>query len=342
MIVLSINAPSSGKAPPSALMSPDEPHASRPAAGPAGAAERDAFLVALGERVRTLRARKGLTRRALAAESEVSERHLANLELGQGNASILVLRQVADALGCPLAELLGDETAGSPEWLLIRDLLRGRSDGELRRARLALAQMYGPVERLAGLRRTALIGLRGAGKSTLGRMLAEALGQPFIEINREVERLAGCGLAEIHNLLGPGAYRRYERRALEEALNRHPDAVIAAPGGIVSDPGTFNLLLSSCCTVWLQATPEEHMQRVIAQGDLRPMAGNDEAMEDLKRILAVRAAFYGRADLVVDTRGRTVAESFAELHHALEQRRAGLAEAPRPAGGVAVKLASEA
>jgi XRE family aerobic/anaerobic benzoate catabolism transcriptional regulator len=275
---------------------------------------RDPFLVALGERVRSLRARKGMTRRALALASAVSERHLANLELGVGNASILVLRQVAQALSSPLAELLGDETTTSPEWLMIRDLLRERGDDDLRRGRLALTQLYGQAdEPEARRRRLALIGLRGAGKSTLGRMLADDLGVPFIELNREIERVAGCGISEIQNLLGTAAYRRYERRALEEAIGLYPDAVIAAPGGIVSDPTTFNLLLSHCYTVWVKATPEEHMQRVIAQGDLRPMSGNREAMDDLRRILSGRAAFYGRADLTLDTAGRSPAESFARM-----------------------------
>ena len=185
--------------------------------------ERDPFLVALGERVRSLRARKGMTRRALALASDVSERHLANLELGVGNASILVLRQVAQALSAPLAELLGDETTASPEWLLIRDLLRGRGDDDLRRGRLALTQLYGQAgEPDARGRRIALIGLRGAGKSTLGRLLADDLGVPFVELNREIERVAGCGISEIQNLLGPAAYRRYERRALEEAIQLYP------------------------------------------------------------------------------------------------------------------------
>jgi XRE family aerobic/anaerobic benzoate catabolism transcriptional regulator len=280
---------------------------------------RDPFLVALGERVRSLRARKGLTRRALAAASQVSERHLASLELGLGNMSILVLRQVAQALGCPLAELLGDETAASPEWLLIRDLLRGRDDDDLRRGRVALAEVYGAAGKPAARkRRVALVGLRGAGKSTLGQMLADALDVPFVELNRETERVAGCSVAEIHNLYGPTAYRRYERRALEEAIQLYQDAVIATPGGIVSDAATFNLLLSHCFTVWLRATPEEHMKRVEAQGDLRPMAGNrHEAMEDLRRILAARQAFYGKADLTFDTSGKTLAKGFAELRAAV-------------------------
>ncbi len=284
-------------------------------------AVRDPFLVALGERVRALRARKGMTRRVLAQASDVSERHLANLELGVGNASVLVLRQVAQALGSPLAALLGDETTQSPEWLMIRELLRGRDEEALRRGRVALAQLYGEqVPADARASRIALVGLRGAGKSTLGRRLAEARGVPFVELNVEIERVAGCGLAEIHNLLGAAAYRRYERRALEDVIHRHDRAVIATPGGIVSEPATFNLLLAHCRTVWLQASPEEHMQRVIAQGDLRPMAGNREAMEDLKRILAERAAFYGQADLRVDTSGKPLAQAFEDLQAALDRK----------------------
>ena len=281
--------------------------------------ERDPFLVALGERVRALRSRRGLTRRDLATASTVSERHLASLEGGVGNASVLILRQVAHSLDCELAELLGDETTTSPEWLLIRDLLRHRNDDELRRGRVALSELYGEAgSQSARARRIALIGLRGAGKSSLGLRLSEALDAPFVELNREIERVSGCGLAEIHNLLGPTAYRRYERRALEETIQLYPDAVIATPGGIVSDASTFNLLLSNCFTVWLKASPEEHMSRVVAQGDLRPMGGaaagmHSEAMEDLKRILSGRAAFYGKADVAFDTTGKTSDACFDAL-----------------------------
>ncbi|MCE1191545.1 MAG: helix-turn-helix transcriptional regulator [Acidovorax sp.] len=281
---------------------------------------RNPLLTALGERVRNLRAQRGLTRKAAAQAAGVSERHLANLEYGTGNASILVLHQVASALHCPLAELLGDFTTRSPEWLLIRELLEHRSEAELRRARLALhALLNSGASDTARHGRIALIGLRGAGKSTLGPLLARDLGVPFIELSREIEALAGCSVREIHDLYGATAYRRYERRALEEVVQIHADVVIATPGGIVSDPATFNELLAHCTTVWLRAAPEEHMGRVLAQGDMRPMAASREAMDDLRRILEGRAAFYSKADLTVDTSGRTLEESLRQLRTGVRQ-----------------------
>jgi len=218
--------------------------------------EREPLLAALGERVRALR-------------------HLANLEYGTGNPSILVLAQIAGALSCSLADLVGD-------------LRTGRT-------------------------RIALIGLRGAGKSTLGAKLARDLGYPFVELSREVEKVAGCSVTEIHALYGASAYRRHERRALEDAIARYPEGVIATPGGIVSEPETLAILLAHCYTVWLQASPEEHMQRVVAQGDLRPMAASTEAMEDLRRILAGRTPFYAKADVAVDTSGATLDATFRDL-----------------------------
>ena len=280
----------------------------------AAEAGKNPLLVALGERVRNLRARRGLTRKAVALAADVSERHLANLEYGIGNASVLVLQQVAGALQCPLAELLGDVTTRSPEWLLIRELLKNRSEAELRRARLLLSEQFGDGGKDSGRHsRIALIGLRGAGKSTLGRMLADHLELPFVELSREVEQLAGCSIREIHDLYGASAYRRYERRAIDETIRAYPAVVIATPGGIVSDPATFNQLLACCTTIWLHALPEDHMNRVAAQGDTRPMAASREAMEDLKRILAGRTPFYSKADLALDTSSQGLEGTFAQL-----------------------------
>jgi XRE family aerobic/anaerobic benzoate catabolism transcriptional regulator len=297
------------------LVNQDEQVLEAPQETPAPEAEvRNPFLVALGERVRTLRSRRGMTRKAVALAADVSERHLANLEYGTGNASILVLLQVTQALHCTLAELLGDITTSSPEWLLIRELLEHRNEADLRRARQALAELYGKGgEDRSRLCRIALIGLRGAGKSTLGKRLADDLGYAFIELSREIEKFAGCGISEIHNLYGAHAYRRYERRALEEAIQIYPEVVIATPGGLVSDAANFNLMLSHCYTVWLQADPADHMTRVAAQGDMRPMAGNKEAMEDLNRILEGRSAFYSKADLAFNTSQYKLDECFAAL-----------------------------
>ncbi len=275
---------------------------------------RHPFLLGLGERVRGLRARRGMTRKALSAAAEVSERHLANLEYGVGNASVLVLLQVAGALQCSLAELLGDVTTRSPEWLMLREILENRDEATLRRVRESVVQLLGDGKP-AGARSPciALVGLRGAGKSTLGRMLAEDLGFPFVELSREIEKFAGCSINEIQALYGQNAYRRYERRALEEAIQIYPEAVIATPGGLVSDAATFNLMLAHCTSVWLQASPEDHMNRVAAQGDLRPMAGNREAMQDLKDILPGRAAFSSKADLHLDTSAAPLALTFEAL-----------------------------
>ena len=276
--------------------------------------DKNPFLVALGERVRALRGRRGMTRKSLATLADVSERHLANLEYGLGNASILVLLQVAEALQCSLAELIGDVTTSSPEWLLIRQLLEGGDDSLLRKVRIAIGEIRGTGgDSLARSSRVALIGLRGAGKSTLGRMLAEDLDFPFVELSREIEKFAGCSISEIQALYGVNAFKRYERRAIEEAIQAHPEAVIATPGGLVSDASSFNQLLSQCTTVWLQAKPEDHMRRVAEQGDMRPMAASKEAMNDLKGILASRAAFYSKAEFSLDTSAQDLAPTFQAL-----------------------------
>jgi XRE family aerobic/anaerobic benzoate catabolism transcriptional regulator len=278
--------------------------------------DKHPFLVSLGERVRALRSARGMTRKALATTAQISERHLANLEYGVGNASILVLIQVAGALSCSLAELLGDVTTSTPEWLLIRELLQNRDDATLRRVRAAVGELLGTGGQNASRSsRVALIGLRGAGKSTLGQMLAEDLGFPFVELSREIEKFAGCSISEIQSLYGMNAYRRYELRALEEAIQIYPEAIIATPGGLVSDPAAFNLLLAHCTTVWLQASPEDHMRRVQEQGDMRPMAASKEAMEDLKSILDGRAAFYSKAEYMINTSTQPLSDTFYALRN---------------------------
>ncbi|MEI8325234.1 MAG: helix-turn-helix transcriptional regulator [Betaproteobacteria bacterium] len=281
---------------------------------------KGALLLALGERVRALRGRRGMTRKAVALAADVSERHLANLESGVGNASYLVLAQVAGALQCPMSELIGDVTASSPEWLLIRELLEQRDEATLQRVRVAIGEMLGTGGATAAqCTRVALIGLRGAGKSTLGQRLAQDLGYPFVELGREIEKFAGCSVAEIQALYGTNAYRRYERRALEEAIQIYPEAVIAVPGGLVSDAAAFNQLLAHCTTVWLQADAQDHMLRVTAQGDLRPMAASKEAMQDLKGILAGRAAFYSKAQFTLNTSAEPLEPTFLALRAIVRQ-----------------------
>ena len=282
--------------------------------------ERNPFLSELGDRVRALRARRGMTRKAVSIAADVSERHLANLEYGEGNVSVLVLVQVAQALQCSLAELVGDVSTSSPEWLLIREMLAGRDESALRTARIAVGEALGTgTAGPAVSSRIALVGLRGAGKSTLGRMLAEDLGFPFVELSHEIEQFAGCTVPELQSLYGMNAYRRYERRALEETIQLYSEVVIATPGGLVSDPATFNQLLSHCTSVWLQAKPEDHMGRVQAQGDMRPMAGNAEAMDDLKAILATREPFYGKATYRVDTSAQPITETFQILRQTVRE-----------------------
>jgi XRE family aerobic/anaerobic benzoate catabolism transcriptional regulator len=274
------------------------------------------YLKLLGERIRTARAQRGMTRRILARDSGVSERYLAQLEAGQGNISIALLRKVAQAMGMPLDDLVRDEPESPLELRLLTQSLARLAPQELAQARQLLGARFGAVA-ADRRQRVALIGLRGAGKSTLGRRLAAQRDVPFIELDREIERESGLALGEIFDLYGQAAFRRHERRALESLLRRHRRVVIATGGSLVSEPATFDLLLSSCFTVWIKAAPEEHMARVVAQGDLRPMADNAESMDDLRRILVGRSALYAKADAAVDTAGQDVEASLAELIAAL-------------------------
>jgi XRE family transcriptional regulator, aerobic/anaerobic benzoate catabolism transcriptional regulator len=275
------------------------------------------YLRLLGERIREARARRGMTRKILARDSAVSERYLAQLEAGHGNISIVLLRQIAQAMGLPLADIVRDGPERPVELALLLQTLERLSPSELGQARQLLAGAFGAAMQEGRRHRIALIGLRGAGKSTLGRALAAARGVPFIELDREIERESGLALGEIFALYGQAAFRRFERRCLETVIERHQAAVIATGGSIVSEPGTFDLLLAACLTVWLKAAPAEHMGRVLAQGDTRPMAENAEAMDDLRRILAGRETLYSKADAIVDTAGKTIAQSLAELSAAV-------------------------
>ena len=270
------------------------------------------FLAALGRRVRELRERRGMTRKRMALEADVSERYLGQLETGEGNVSMLLLRRVAAALNVTLGEVLLPEPEDSVERRLIRRFLERIPAHRLEDVIFRLMREFGHEE-AARRKRIALIGLRGAGKSTLGKLLAKELNAPFIELDGEVERETGLPLNEIFSLYGQAGYRRIERRCLERVIEKHERAVVSVGGGIVAEEDGFKLLLGNCFTVWLKAAPEEHMARVVAQGDLRPMAGNEEAMDDLKRILAAREPLYRKADAVVDTSGQTTEASLAKL-----------------------------
>jgi XRE family aerobic/anaerobic benzoate catabolism transcriptional regulator len=275
------------------------------------------YLRLLGERIRAARARRGMTRKILARDSGVSERYLAQLETGHGNISIILLRQVAQAMGLPLADLVREGPDHPVEFSLLVQSLARLEPKQLAQARTLMTEAFGASMERERRQRIALIGLRGAGKSTLGAKLAAGLGIPFVELDREIERVAGMSLAALFDLYGQSAYRRYERRALESVIETYDRAVIATGGSLVSEPATFDLLLSACFTVWLTARPEEHMSRVMAQGDLRPMADNTEAMEDLRRILEGRAALYSKADITVATAGKSVDQSLALLETAV-------------------------
>jgi XRE family aerobic/anaerobic benzoate catabolism transcriptional regulator len=271
------------------------------------------YLSLLGDRVRTLRSRRGMTRKILAHNSGVSERYLAQLESGDGNISIMLLRQVAEAMGVPLEDLVTEAPERSVELNLLIEFACRLTPDQLTSARRQLGAAFGTGTSDQRRHRIGLIGLRGAGKSTLGKMLAESKGLPFVELTKEVEHDAGMALAEIMALGGQSMYRRFERRALERVLADHDKLVIATGGGLVAEPANYDALLSNCFTVWITAAPEDHMSRVITQGDRRPMADNPEAMDDLRLILKERATLYAKADARLDTEGKSVASSLAEL-----------------------------
>lgn len=277
----------------------------------------DGYLKAVGERVRLSRARRGMSRKALSEASGVSERYLAELERGAGNASLLVLRQIADALSLGVANLVSDAPERPVDLTLAVHQLERLSPSELSEARRLLARTFGP-SKTASHRRIALVGLRGAGKTTLGQMAAQALGVPFVELDREIERASGMELSEIFATHGQAMFRQLERQCLDAVIDRFEDVVIATGGSLVTEPATYDRLLSSCFVIWLSATPDEHMNRVLAQGDLRPMADNPQAMDDLRVILDSRQALYAKADAMVDTSQKSDAQALQALLGILE------------------------
>jgi XRE family aerobic/anaerobic benzoate catabolism transcriptional regulator len=273
------------------------------------------FLRAFGERIRGERARRGMSRKLLADHAGISERYLTQLESGKGNVSIVLLRHVAAALNLPLSRLV-DDAPPSPEFDLVRQFLSRLTPAQLREVYESLTAKEASAARNG---RIALVGLRGAGKTTLGRKAADALKRPFFELDREIERISGTPLGSILELYGQQAYRRYELQALQELLAAEPQFVVATGGSLVSEAATYELLLRSCFTVWVRTTPEEHMRRVIAQGDLRPMNVGHQAMDDLQRILDERSELYARADVEIDTSGTKPEKSVRELLKAIPE-----------------------
>jgi XRE family aerobic/anaerobic benzoate catabolism transcriptional regulator len=281
-------------------------------ASKSAASPRDSYLDRLGERVRRLRNQRGMTRKALAQHAEVSERYLAQLESGEGNCSIVLLRRIAHALGVQLPQLVSDAAEPPLDAVLLQQLIDRLPAPALREARDLVMRHF--AESASSRRsRIALLGLRGGGKSTLGRLLAQKRGVPFIELDREIERITGTSLSEIFELFGQETFRRAEREALDHVLAAHKEFVMATSGSIVTEPATLELLLASCFTVWMRAAPHAHMARVVAQGDLRPMTANPRAMDDLVSILNSREPLYAKADAALDTNGRSIEQSLAEL-----------------------------
>lgn len=275
--------------------------------------DTDAYLRRVGQRVRTLRNQRGMSRKALVQHARISERYLAQLELGKGNCSIVLLRRIARAIGVPVTQLVQEGTEPALDLVLLSQFLERLSPKALTEARDLLLQHFSDRSHDQRLRRIALIGLRGGGKSTLGKLLAERLGVPFIELDREIENRSGASLSEIFDMFGQDTFRRAERDALDDVLRRHRQFVIATSGSIVTEPGTLELLLSSCFTIWVRAEPQEHMKRVMAQGDMRPMAKSARAMEDLVSILRSREPLYARSDAVLITSAKTPQQNLDEL-----------------------------
>jgi len=275
--------------------------------------DTDAYLKRLGERVRTLRNQRGMSRKVLAQHAKVSERYLAQLETGKGNGSIVLLRRISRAIGLPVTQLVNESVERPLDFVLLSQFLERLPPGALSDARELLLRHFAESSENLRNHRIALIGLRGGGKSTLGRLLAARLDVPFIELDREIERGSGASLSEIFDMFGQETFRRAEREALESVLRQHRAFVMATSGSIVTEPGTLELLLASCFTVWVRAEPGEHMKRVMEQGDMRPMAHSGRAMQDLIAILKSREPLYAKAAAELVTTGKTPEQNLNEL-----------------------------
>ncbi len=271
-----------------------------------------AYLARIGARLRQMRARRGMTQKLLAARSGVSQRHIALLEAGTGNISVLLLRRIAAALATDLGQLAADAPERAPELVMLEQTLARVPPAELSEARALLLRRFAPPASLRQ-RRIALVGLRGAGKSALGARLAARRGVRFVELDREIEHAGHLELRELFELRGQEGFRALEHQVLQAVLATQEPLVIATGGSLVTEPRTYELLLAGCVTVWLRATPEEHMQRVLAQGDVRPLANDGTDMDHLRAILASRAALYGQADLQLDTSGQSLDGSLDAL-----------------------------
>ena len=278
------------------------------------------LLKMLGGRVRDARARHGMTRRMLARDSQISERHLAELESGRGNFSIVLLKRLAAAINIPLAELVDEGPRPSVEYQMLAQRLQRLKPRDLALVASLISHRFGYASDRAD--RIALVGLRGAGKTTLGSLLAKHLGWDFIELSRAIESEAGMTVAEIFEVGGQAAYRRYELRALEKVLTERRKIVLAAGGGLAAETGAFERLLDACYTVWLQASPKEHWDRVIGQGDLRVSIGTQDrdALRDMRQILAQRESVYRLADARLDTGAKGITAALAELIGIAERR----------------------
>ncbi|NRP37643.1 Shikimate kinase 2 [Marinobacterium sp. xm-a-121] len=268
------------------------------------------YIEEIGIRVRSLRAKRGMTRKSLSKHSDVSERYLAQLETGKANITLSVLWRVAEAFDIPFSEIIPDQCRDGIN-PLFASFVSSLTEEQQNSALQLLKRHF--ASSLASGHGVALVGLRGAGKTTLGQLLAKEMNVRFIRLTALIEELANMSIGEILDLGGQKKFRRIEAQALEYVLNLNEPVILETGGSLVSQTESFKLLLDNFFSVWIKASPEEHLSRVMDQGDTRPMAGLKEAIEDLKLILEERESGYKLSDYTLDTTGRTESECLAEL-----------------------------